>query len=123
MDVSYLEGERFLWAQLRGTWLVSGFSAVAAELRKECQARKTKLLLVDLSPLVSGRIPTIERFVVGLEAASLSPQVARLAAVLRPDQIDPDRFGERVARNRGLDTRVFTDLKEARTWLLDRKRR
>ena len=34
--------------------------------------------------------------------------------------MDPERFGEMVARSRGLDGRVFTDIAEARAWLADR---
>ncbi len=32
--------------------------------------------------------------------------------------VDPRRFGEFVARNRGVNCRVFTDLDEAQRWLL-----
>ena len=56
-------------------------------------------------------------------AATLVHQVRRLAGVLPPDVVVPERFGERVARNRGLDIKVFSEMEGARTWLLERKRR
>ena len=41
-----------------------------------------------------------------------------MAFVLEPDLIDPGRFGVVVAWNLGMRAEVFTDLIEARKWLL-----
>lgn len=39
------------------------------------------------------------------------------AYVLEEPVLDPNRFGEKVARNRGMNMRVFDNLEEAFTWL------
>jgi hypothetical protein len=45
-------------------------------------------------------------------------KVVKSAAVVRPEQIDSERFGEMVARNRLLNGRVFTNAEDAKEWLL-----
>jgi hypothetical protein len=54
-----------------------------------------------------------------MAAASLAGGVGRMAALARPDQIDPQRFGETVARNRGMNIRIFSELQPALSWLLE----
>jgi len=43
--------------------------------------------------------------------------IPRFAYVLSEAVIDPERFGETVARNRGMPVKVFTDLDAALSWL------
>ena len=77
-------------------------------------------VLIDANG-VKGQLSTLDRY----EGASfLSEQnISRLVriravAIAGPEPlIDPDRFGETVARNRGVNGRVFTDLDEAIMWL------
>jgi hypothetical protein len=118
MDVSFRDESRFVWAQFDGTWNLDEFSEPVESIRKECGARKCGLLLVDLHVLKNQELTTFERYKMGLAAASLVSGVRRLAALARADQIDPERFGETVARNRGMNVRVFADLGTAQSWLL-----
>jgi hypothetical protein len=55
---------------------------------------------------------TIARY--AAESGNPWPQ---LAYVLEEPVLDPNRFGEKVARNRGMNMRVFDNLEEAFTWL------
>jgi hypothetical protein len=55
---------------------------------------------------------TIARY--AAESGNRWPQ---LAYVLEEPVLDPNRFGEKVARNRGMNMRVFDNLEEAFTWL------
>jgi len=48
------------------------------------------------------------------ESGNPAPQ---FAYVLKEPVLDPNRFGEKVARNRGMNIRVFDDLEKALTWL------
>ena len=41
----------------------------------------------------------------------------RFAYVLEEPMLDPDRFGETVAVNRGMIVRAFDNLEAARAWL------
>jgi hypothetical protein len=120
MDVSFLDEKRFVSAKLHGTWDIDELPEALDVLREECRARQQDLLQIDMSPLKNDALTTFERFQLGVGAASLSPAVRRLATVARPDQIDSEQFGARVARNRGLDIRIFSDPKEAGPWLLRR---
>lgn len=63
-------------------------------------------------------LDTTTRFQLGKRAAELASGKVRVAMVLTPEQIDPERFGESVARNRGLDVDLFTNEVEALGWLV-----
>lgn len=85
--------------------------------------RRRKILI--LANEVTGELTTQDRYV---GASFLSEQVfqapewiSAIAVVGQPPLIDPARFGETVARNRGINGRVFTDVDEAVGWI-DRAR-
>jgi hypothetical protein len=61
----------------------------------------------------------VERFDIATEWAMAAKGAIKIALVLRPDMIDPQRFGTTVARNRGLHLDVFASEAEALAWLLD----
>ena len=63
-------------------------------------------------PSLADRYFMVENFV-SVGAASL-----KIAMVVSPEVIDPEKFGITVARNRGLKANVFTDEDDARAWLL-----
>ena len=81
--------------------------------------RRRKILI--LANEVTGELTTQDRYV---GASFLTEQVFRapewisaIAVVGQPPLIDPARFGETVARNRGINGRVFTDVDEAVGWI------
>jgi len=119
MDVSFRDEKRFVWARFNGTWNLDELPALLESIRKECAARKCALLMIDLLVLQNGEISTFERYKMGMAAASLAGGVGRMAALARPDQIDPRRFGETVARNRGMNIRIFSEVQAALDWLLE----
>src|SRR5688572_3392548 len=75
---------------------------------------------------VTGEPTTIERFFYGkFAAAAVSISVGRdasdnprFAYVLKHPVLDPMRFGENVAVNRGMKVKAFEDLEAARRWLI-----
>ena len=86
-------------------------------------AKPTKVLF-DGRTLI-GEPEMIERFYYGEFAArsvasfasrGVSP-ATRFAYVLEEPMLDPDRFGETVAVNRGMIVRAFDNLEAARAWL------
>ena len=86
-------------------------------------AKPTKVLF-DGRMLI-GEPEMIERFYYGEFAArsvasfasrGVSP-ATRFAYVLEEPMLDPDRFGETVAVNRGMIVRAFDNLEAARAWL------
>jgi RimJ/RimL family protein N-acetyltransferase len=60
---------------------------------------------------------TSERFQLGKRAADVARGHVKVAMVLTRTQVDPERFGETVARNRGLDVEIFFNEVEALTWV------
>ena len=87
------------------------------------QHKSMKVLLDGRT--ITGKPATIERFFYGKFAANsvkayknrgVSP-VTAFAYVLRPPVIDPQRFGETAAVNRGMHVRVFDNLEAAFEWL------
>src|SRR5215475_1437329 len=78
-------------------------------------------LLIDTTNWTGHASPTaLERFTVAeafTEAAAGSAM--RLAMVVRPELMDPNKFEVTVARNRGLMGNVFDSEKDALAWLLD----
>jgi hypothetical protein len=89
----------------------------AVALARDHQRRK----ILILANQVTGELTTQDRYE---GAAFLTEQVFRapewisaIAVVGQPPLIDPARFGETVARNRGINGRVFTDVDEAVGWI------
>lgn len=86
--------------------------------------QKCKKVLFDCRK-VSGNPETLERFFYGEFAARSVldfeergvSRLTQFAYVLAETVIDPDRFGETVARNRGMDTKVFDNVADALQWL------
>ena len=48
----------------------------------------------------------------------LDYKLIKVAVLAKPEQLDRERFGEKVARNRWINVRVFTIVEEAEDWLL-----
>jgi hypothetical protein len=85
---------------------------------------KSKKVLLD-GREIKGKPETIERFyysdfaaqaVIDYRERGVSP-VTQFAYVLRKPVLDPDRFGETVAVNRGMKAKAFENLEEAHQWL------
>jgi len=95
-------------------WLLALLSATNEHLAGE----PASAVLIDARE-VSAVISTAGRFRVGERAAAswFGPPLALVGAM---SLVDPERFGEEVARSRGLDVRVFTDIDEATNWLRTR---
>jgi hypothetical protein len=76
---------------------------------------------------ITGKPDTMERFFYGefVAKAIMDCVVGRkisdapkFAYLLRPPVLDPNRFGETVASNRGMIVKTFETLEEATSWLV-----
>jgi len=77
-------------------------------------------ILVDIIELHGKPPTTYERFNLGEYVAHLCfkfGKPVRIAVVGKIPIVDPERFGETVAVNRGANGKVFTELEEAKDWL------
>lgn len=82
--------------------------------------KEIRRLLVDATRLT--HLPILsaeERFVLGDRGARAAQAAVKVAIFAPAEQLDPERFGELVARNRGLFLASFPSEAEARAWLLD----
>ena len=59
-----------------------------------------------------------ERFFCASQWAEASRGCVRVALVIRPEMVDPSKFGTLVATNRGMAFAVFESEAEAREWLV-----
>jgi hypothetical protein len=87
------------------------------------ESRKQSKGLVDCRT-VSGTLSTVERYDLAVYLAELHARYAvehgaplQIACVGSEPLIDPSRFGETVALNRGAQLKVTTDMGEAQAWL------
>jgi len=80
------------------------------------RVNKNKLLLNYTEAY--GEISFWDRYFLGERTQIFAYQRIKVAAVVRPDQLDPERFGEMVAQNRRVNYRVFLNTEDTLEWLL-----
>lgn len=95
-------------------WVIGLFREVSDRVAREPAAA----VVIDVREVIL-TLTTTDRYRLGEEAAARWPGVP-VAVVAAPVLVDPERFAEMVARSRGVDGRVFTDMAEARAWLTSR---
>jgi hypothetical protein len=80
-------------------------------------------LLVDVSA-TRKKVPVLDLYELCIYmVGKFGPLYPRIAILASPEAVYPDRFGENVVRNRGLDLIRFVDSEqEALDWLRARKR-
>ena len=90
------------------------FEAIA----ERCESANKNKLLLDFTE-VQAEISLADRYFLG-DAAQifLDYKLIKVAAVARPERVDPQRFAERVIRNRWVNARTFTNVEDAEKWLL-----
>lgn len=91
------------------------------DILMECITNKKNRVLFDLR-LLKGNMTTYERYDIATYIANLAMQHKetsriQIAVVGNPPLIDPNRFGETVARNRGLNIKVSNEMDEVLEWL------
>jgi hypothetical protein len=106
-----------------GSFDLESAAVVAREAIDAAQALGVEKILVDCRS-VAGTLSTIERFAYANLVAerharylAASGRHLRVAYVGREPLIDPERFTETVAVNRGALVKMTTDLEEALAWL------
>ena len=85
---------------------------------EHCERANKNKLLLDFTE-AQAEISPADRYFLGERAKIFASQTSKVATVGRPDQLDPRRFGEEVARNRWVNLRTFTNAEDAARWLLE----
>src|SRR5262245_63392095 len=82
-----------------------------------CQRANKNKLLLDFTE-THGELSLADRYRLGDKSEIFMIfKLIKVAVVCRPEQFDYYKFGEMVARNRWLDTRLFTSVEDAEKWL------
>jgi hypothetical protein len=77
-------------------------------------------LLIDTTNWTGHQSPdTLDRYTWAQAFAEAARSMVRVAMVVRPEMVDPDKFEVTVARNRGLMGNVFDSEQDALRWLLN----
>lgn len=108
------EGD-WLVVRLSGAFELEWIIGVIATIGEHVRATPTAGILVD-SNEVYGAISDLDRYRFAMATVE-HRLTGPITFVGKEPIVDPRRFGEAVARNRGVNVRVFTDEAEARSWL------
>ena len=77
-------------------------------------------LLIDTTNWTGHDSPgALERFTVAQQFTEAARSAVKLAMIVRPELMDPQKFEVTVATNRGMLGNVFDSEREALAWLLD----
>jgi hypothetical protein len=119
LRLKIIKRTEYLVANFSGAGSVDEMSQQFTALAEQCRDSKKKRLLINVSALQTA--PTFsERYRTGERAVVFASEGIKIALVGTPDQLDPGLLGELVARNRGVDGRVLSDLAAAKKWLLEK---
>jgi hypothetical protein len=117
-DLVVTAREGYLEARLSGDFRLEHFKRRIETIVQTAKDRGADKVLVDVTRMVRFEsVNTTDRFEMGAHAARLAGNLAAIAMVGRPPQIDPEKFGAQVAQNRGLNIRIFVDETAAVAWL------
>jgi hypothetical protein len=116
--------DEYILIVFEGTMDLSRAISFIEPAYKICSENKKAKLLVDVSS-VEGDFSTTMRFEYFTKLADANVQLklkygisVKTAYYGKIPLVDPDRFGKMVAVNRGINTNVFTDYREALDWLI-----
>jgi hypothetical protein len=111
----------YLLVSCAGTY--DGLSAldIYQQIFRTAADQSLSRILIDCRK-VKGDISVLERYITSKYVAELCLKYIttirfKISLVGEEPPVDPERFGETVARNRGVDVLVTTDLAEAYSWL------
>jgi hypothetical protein len=103
----------------------SGFDESLGEVEQYSMAVVEKAVQVNCTAILCDeirleyRLGTLDTFKAAEFIAGRAPKLGKAAIVCNIQGASDGKFWETVAVNRGLSVRVFTDLSEARRWLLE----
>jgi hypothetical protein len=124
MTCEKIDGTKILDVKLTGEFRLDEAQSCFLDLLDSVKREKTDKVLVD-GTAVTGKPEVFQRFLYaefGAMAVSdfkQDPGVRnpKFAYALKPPVLDPRRFGETVALNRGMNIKAFESVQEAMDWL------
>ena len=110
----------YLQISCQGVYETDSFISVFKNALLLTEERSYKYLLLDVREITGNPPSTFDRYEIGSQVADIQRSLntySRIAVVGNEPMIDPQRFGEIVALNRGVQGKVFTDLDQAIVWI------
>jgi hypothetical protein len=114
LDVSQQPGWMLVTVR-PSTFSLSLARSMARTARQALKSGRTRAVLIDLRQM-RGSPTTTQRFLMGVYLAALRFP-GPVAMVGNESMMDPERFGELVARSRGVHGKAFIDFNAAQQWL------
>ncbi len=116
----------YLLAEVSGDYDPRVTAALTVQFLDACVSQHATKLLADVRAL-AGPVTTLERYnYFEFLARQVHERIAdgrlpslKFAFILSEALVDPDRFGQMMANNRGLNLRVWTEREAAVQWLVD----
>ena len=117
MSVQFQIEEMPDYLAVRFTGAIRDVSEQFELIAEHCNRANKNKLLLDFRD-THGEFPLVERYWSGARAETfIFHHLIKVAGVARPDQFDPKKFAEMVARNQRVNARVFTSVRAAEKWL------
>ena len=117
LKIKFIKRADYLVAKFSGEANLQEIGSRFEELAIRCQSEKKSKLLMNISA-IHAVLSFPQRFQAGERMVIFSEFGIKVAVVASPGLVEPGRLAELVARNRGVNVRVFLDPAEARQWLL-----
>ena len=117
-DLTYSIRPGCLLVLVRGRQIVENKSATIQAIAEEARKASVRAALLDTRE-VPGPVSFMDRFQLGALAGRYLSGVS-IGVLARPDQADPQKIGQLVAKNRGVAVEVFTDPAAAEAWIKQR---
>jgi hypothetical protein len=108
--------EDYLQITFSGPFSIDAAKRSVDDMVAACRKEHCAKVLFDCRPM-TGDLTVLDRFEVGQYGEGTIPQTVKIAMLGRNEQILPDRFFETVARNRGVNLLLFTEVDDALKWL------
>jgi hypothetical protein len=114
LNLDFREEGDILHCAVSGPYSLADFLRLADRVLERRRGRGLRRVLVDITA-VTGEIPSLDRYRLGIYVAEQPARAQRLAVVARRELIN--WMFENVASNRGLPTCVTADPRFAESWL------
>lgn len=116
LDVSLAREPELLVVTCRGEATLVDLKGFADLIATVCREERRQFVLVDLLHVVQA-LSFTEHLQLGVYIAQRLAFLTRMATVVTPDERSGN--SERAAQKSGLRLRTFTDMQDARAWLVE----
>jgi hypothetical protein len=111
-----IQGEVYNYFEFSGEFSSETGKQCIDAMVEVCGQSQISKALLDCRKM-GGEIQIMESFMVVKYGVRMIGTISKFALVGREDQMFPDNFVENVARNRGINLKLFTDIEKAADWL------